>query len=116
MRTLKFETLYVMEKIIIEEVMNKLDIFQSRFGKIDEFGWWDLDRISADAAKKFILTGFKGECQNHGVHLTLTAPEYQEMNGRVKVTRRTLRKNSQYLIVQAIFLEAYINFALMYTT
>ena len=38
------------------------------------------------------------------------------MNGRVKVTRRTLHKNSQYLIVNAIFLEAYINFALMYTT
>ena len=40
---------YGMEKIITEEVMDKLDMFQSRFGKIDKFGWWDLERISADA-------------------------------------------------------------------
>ena len=34
--------LYGMEKITIEEIMDKLDMFQSRCGKIDEFGWWDL--------------------------------------------------------------------------
>ena len=28
--------------------MDNLDMFQSRFGKIDKFGWWDLERISAD--------------------------------------------------------------------
>ena len=28
--------------------MGKLDIFHYRFGKIDEFGWWDLEIISAD--------------------------------------------------------------------
>ena len=38
-----------MEKISTEEVMDELDMFQSIFGKIDEFGWWDLERISADA-------------------------------------------------------------------
>ena len=32
--------LYDMEKITTEEVMDKLDMFQSRFGKIDRFGWW----------------------------------------------------------------------------
>ena len=31
--------LYGMEKITTEEVMDKLDMFQSRFGKIDQFGW-----------------------------------------------------------------------------
>ena len=30
--------LYGMEKITTEEVMDKLDMFQSIFGKIDEFG------------------------------------------------------------------------------
>ena len=45
----KIPKLYGMEKITTEEVMEKLDMFQSRFGKIDEFGWWDLERISADA-------------------------------------------------------------------
>ena len=66
--------------------MDKLDIFQSRFGKIDEFGWWDLERISADAGTHFTLTEFKEECQTCGVHLTLAAPEHQEMNEQVEVT------------------------------
>ena len=38
-----------MEKISTGEVMDKMDMFQSRFGKIDEFGWWELERISEDA-------------------------------------------------------------------
>ena len=38
-----------MEKITTEEVMDKLDMFQSKFEKIDQFVWWDLERISADA-------------------------------------------------------------------
>ena len=33
---------YGMENITTAEVMDKLDMFQSRFGKIDQFGWWDL--------------------------------------------------------------------------
>ena len=72
-----------MGKITVEEVTEKLDMFQSRFGKIDEFGWWDLERISVDAGTQFTLTEFKEECQTHGVHLTLAAPEYQETNGQV---------------------------------
>ena len=39
--------------------MDKLDIIQSRFGKIDEFGWWDLERILADASTKFTSMDFK---------------------------------------------------------
>ena len=34
----KIPKLYGMEKIITEEVMDKLDMFQSKFGKIDQFG------------------------------------------------------------------------------
>ena len=51
--------LYGMEKITTEEFMDKLDMFQSRFGKIDQFGWWDLERISADAGTRFTSTEFK---------------------------------------------------------
>ena len=58
-------------------------MFQSRFGKIDQFGWWDLERISADAGTQFTLTDFKEECQTCGVHLTLAEPEHQYMNGQV---------------------------------
>ena len=48
-----------MEKITTEEVMDKLDMFQSISGKIDQFGWWDLERISADAGMQFTLKKFK---------------------------------------------------------
>ena len=39
--------------------MDKLDMLQSRFGKPDEFGWWDLERISQDSGTQFTLTDFK---------------------------------------------------------
>ena len=75
-----------MENITTEEVLDKLDMFQARFGKINQFGWWDLERISADAGTQFTSAKFKGECQLRGVRLTLAAPEHQEMNGQVEVT------------------------------
>ena len=59
----KIPKLYGMEKIATEEVMDKLDMLQSILGKIDEFGWWDLERISEDAGTQFTLTEFKQECQ-----------------------------------------------------
>ena len=65
-----------MENIKTEEVMEKLYMFQSRFRKIDQFGWWDLERISADAGTQFTSTEFKDECQTHGVSLTLAEPEH----------------------------------------
>ena len=45
-----------MDNITTEEVMEKLDMFQSRFGKIDQFGWWDLEIISSDAVTQFTST------------------------------------------------------------
>ena len=45
----KIQKLYGMQKFSTKQVMDELDMFQYRFGKIDEFGWWDLKRISADA-------------------------------------------------------------------
>ena len=55
----KIPKLYGMDNITTEEVMDKLDMFQSRFGKVDEFGWWYLERISSDAGTKFTSTEFK---------------------------------------------------------
>ena len=52
-------------------------MFQSRFGKIDEFGWLDLEKISADAGTQFTSTGFKEELQTRGVHLMLVSPEHK---------------------------------------
>ena len=44
-----------------KEGMDKLDLFQSIFGKIDKFGWWDLERISGDTGMQFISTEFQGK-------------------------------------------------------
>ena len=54
----KIPKLYGMENITTAEVMEKLDMFQSRFGKIDQFGWLDLEGISADAGTQFTSTEF----------------------------------------------------------
>ena len=105
-----------MDKITTEEVMDRLDMFQSRFGKIVKFCWWDLERILADAGAKFTSTEFQDACQTHGVYLTLAATEYQEMNGQVKVTRRTLHKIAHSLMGHARVSELYIHFHFMYTT
>ena len=75
-----------MDNITTEKVMDKLDMFQSRFMKIDQFGWWDLERISVDVGTQFTSTEFKYGRQTCGVCLTLAAPEHQETNRRVEVT------------------------------
>ena len=59
MPTPKFPKLYGREKITTKEVMDKLDMFQSIFGKIYEFGWCYLEIISADAGSQFTSTEFK---------------------------------------------------------
>ena len=112
----KIPKLYGMEKITKEEVMDKLNIFQSRFGKIDKFGWWDLERISEDADTYFTSNKFKEECQTLRVRLTLAAPEHQEMNGQVEVTWRTLNTVAHSLMVHARVPEVYVHFTSMYTT
>ena len=48
-----------MKKITIEQVMDTLDMFQSTFGILDEFGWWDLEKVLADASKQFTLKKLK---------------------------------------------------------
>ena len=46
----------------------------------------------------------------------LAAPKHQEMNGQVEVKCKTLRTVAHSLMVHARVSEAYIHFALMYTT
>ena len=104
-----------MDKITTEEVMDKLDMFQSRFGKIDKFGCWYLERISADAGTQFTSMENKDKFQTRGVHLTLAATGHQEINVQVKVTCRTLLTIAHSLMVHVRVLEVYINFILMYT-
>ena len=57
----KISKLYGMDRITTEENMGKLDMFQSRIGKIDEFIWWDLEIISADTGTQLTSMDFKEE-------------------------------------------------------
>ena len=57
--------------------MDKLDMFQSVFGKIDKFGWRDLERFLEDAEKKFTLKDFKEDFQICRVHWSLAPPGRQ---------------------------------------
>ena len=82
----KVPKLHGMEKITTEEVMEKLDMFQSIFGIIDQFGWWDLEIISANAGTQCNSSEFKYDCHTCGVRVELAAPEHQHMNGQVEVT------------------------------
>ena len=46
--------------------MDKIDIFQDRFVKVDEFGWWDLEIISADTGTQFTSTYFQDKYKGQG--------------------------------------------------
>ena len=73
-----------------------------------------MEIISADTELQVTSEEFKEECQTQGFHLTLAAPEHQEMNRQVKVTWRSLRTITHSLMVHGRVLEAYIHFSLMY--
>ena len=73
----KLPRIYGMEKISTEEVMDKLDIFQSRFGKVDELGWWYLEQIQTDAGTHFTSKEFKEGISIRGLQLTLESPDHQ---------------------------------------
>ena len=61
--------LYGMENITTEEVMDKLDMFQAIFGKVYEFGWWDMERIQTDSGAQFTSKEFQEGLYVHGLLL-----------------------------------------------
>ena len=56
--------------------MDKLDMFQSIFGKIDKFGSWYLEIISSDAGMQLNSTEFQEKFQTRGVWFMLESPEH----------------------------------------
>ena len=83
--------LYRLENITHEEVMDKLNMFQARFGKVDEFGWWDIQRTQTDAVTQFNSKEFQEGPSIRGGKLALAAPDHQEMNSQSEVIWQTLR-------------------------
>ena len=66
-----------METISTEEVTDKLDMLQARSGKVDEFGWWDMEIIQTDSDMKFTSNDFQEGLSVDGVRLVLAAPDHQ---------------------------------------
>ena len=67
---------YGMENITTEGVMYKLDMFKERYVEVDEFGWWDMERIQIDPSMKFTSREFQKGLPVCGVPLSLVAPNH----------------------------------------
>ena len=75
-----------MENIITEEVMDKLDMFQEIFGKVDEFGWWDMEIIKTDTGTQFTSKEIQEGLSVHRVQLSFVSTDHQETNIQFEVT------------------------------
>ena len=95
---------YGIENITPEEFMDKLDMFQLIFGKVDEFVWWDMVRIQIGYGRQFTSKEFQGGLSILGVQLSLAVPDHQEMNGQVEVVWQTLQ-----IIVNSIMVHAQVS-------
>ena len=49
--------------------MEELDIFQARFGKVDEFGWWDMVTIQTNSGTQFTSKEFQEGLYVFGLQL-----------------------------------------------
>ena len=112
----KIPKLYEMENITTEESVDKIYIFQTIFGKVYGFGWWDMEIIQTDAFTQFIRKKFQGGLYLCGVKLELVAQYHQEINDQVEVAWRTLRTTAHSIILHARVSDNYIYILLMYTT
>ena len=65
--------------------MDKLDMFLERFGKVDEFGWWYMERIKTYSGTQFTSKLFHEGFSVCGVQLALAATYYQEIHVQVEV-------------------------------
>ena len=75
-----------MENITAEEVMYKLEKFQAIFGKVDDFGWWDMERIQTETGTKFTSKEFQEGLSVRGVRLELVALYHKQMSVQVEVS------------------------------
>ena len=81
--------------------MGKLDMSQDIFGKVDTFGWWDMERIQTDASMQFTSEYFQESLSIHALQLILQTSYHQEMNGQAGVPWRTLQTIIHSIMVHA---------------
>ena len=65
-----------MKNITTEEVMDKLDMFQTRFEKVDRFVWGDMEIIQADSGTQFTSKEFQKGLSILEEQLALVAPDH----------------------------------------
>ena len=106
--------LYGLEELTTEAVMDALDVFVAEFGKVDEFGWINIDKVRADAGPQFTSEDFRDGCAVRGVHLTLAAPQHQEMNSIAEAMWKLICTTAHSLMVFARVEERFTDFALLY--
>ena len=58
--------------------MEKLDMFQDRFGKLDEFGWWCMESIKTDTGTQITSKEFQEGLFVRGVRNSLAAQNHQK--------------------------------------
>ena len=90
-----------------------MDVFIAEFGNVDQFGWCDVGKIRADAGPQFTSEEFKDGCAVRGVHLTLAAPEHQEMNNIAESTWKNIRTIAHSQINFGRVEEKFTHFALI---
>ena len=102
--------LYGMENITTEEVMDKLFMFQSRFRKVYEFGWWNMEIIQTESGTQFTSKYFQKGLFVHGLQLELYAPDHQETNSQVEVKCQTLQTITHSNMMHERVSDKYIQF------
>ena len=90
--------------------MDKLDMFNGRFGKVEEFGQWYIERIQTDASTQFTSKEFKEYLSVRDTRLSLATPDHQEIINKVEVTQKILRTTTQSIMVNAWISDKYIHF------
>ena len=63
----KIPKLYGTENITTEEVIDKINMFQAIFGKVDEFGWWNMEKIQSDTGTQFTSKDIQERLSVHGL-------------------------------------------------
>ena len=96
--------------------MDKLDMFQEIYVKVDEFGWWYMERIKTYSGIQFTSKYFQEGIYVCGVQLALAARDYQEINFQVEVTWQTFLTIAHSIMVHVRVSDKYIHFSLMYIT
>ncbi|MGH7955157.1 MAG: hypothetical protein ACREOZ_04270, partial [Gloeomargaritales cyanobacterium] len=108
--------LHGLSGLTTQDVLEGIQAFAIRYGKIDEVGYFDFKRIQTDAGPQFTSKEFKQAALTSGFRLTIAAPRHQEQNAYCERTFQTIRLIAHKLLLNARAGEQYLHHALLYAT